>query len=314
MLRGRKVRVLGSILLLLLAWPVTASGGQATLALLLSTQDSEPYRLVAQAFRLHFSKYFPGARFIDQPLVEENGQAPAPLSVEGAEVRPSLILALGTRAIEQAQQSFPETPLVASMILSKDKVVRHQAPVGAVTLQIPAAIQLQWLAKFLPGARRVGILYDPGQSDEFIKAFQDAAAGTGVQIVPVRVSDASHLQDGLQEISRQADVLLALPDATVYSGKTAKEVLLFAYRNRIPFVGLSSTWVEAGALYALEVDYAFIGQQCAESARQLLAGTLHEPSAPSAGNMTYTINNKTAQYLRLDLAPELLAGGREVYR
>jgi len=162
--------------------------------------------------------------------------------------------------------------------------------------------------------RKVGILYDPDRSSDLISAFQEASAGTGIDIVPVKISSVAQLKEGLQYISKQADVLLAVPDATVYSGKTAKEVLLFSYRNSIPFIGLSSTWVEAGALYALEVNYIDIGKQCAESARQMLAGAppAKQPKL-SADKVTYTVNSKTIQQLRLNIDPELISGGLEIF-
>ncbi|MCD6581287.1 MAG: hypothetical protein J7K90_05755 [Desulfuromusa sp.] len=57
----------------------------------------------------------------------------------------------------------------------------------------------------------------------------------------------------------------------VLNPKTAKNILLFSFRNKIPFIGLSNAWVKAGALYALERDYDDIGQQSAEQCVQVLS-------------------------------------------
>jgi putative ABC transport system substrate-binding protein len=305
------------IALCLLLVPLLACAVKATepspspLVLVLSSQDSNPYKLTRAAFEEHLSTYFPDAEYRHY-LVEPVQNSAAVFSAETEEA-PSIILALGTRAIEQAQTSFPDIALVASMVL-KDNVTEPPPQYRTVLLQIPAAIQLQWLVKFLPAVRRVGILYDPARSSDLISAFQEASAGTGIDIVPVKINSVAQLKEGLQYISKQADALLAVPDATVYSGKTAKEVLLFSYRNSIPFIGLSSTWVEAGALYALEVNYTDIGRQCAEAARQIVAGASPgKQPAFSASNVTYTVNSKTIQHLRLNIDPELIAEGLEIF-
>jgi putative ABC transport system substrate-binding protein len=314
-MRNSKGIIAACLLLVpLLACAVRAAEPAPTpLVLVLSSQDSNPYKLTRAAFEEHLSTYFPDAEYRHYLVGLDHGQNSLPVFSAETEEAPSIILALGTRAIEQAQLSFPDIALVTSMVL-KDNVTRPPEQYRAILLQIPAAVQLQWLVKFLPAVRKVGILYDPDRSSDLISAFQEASAGTGIDIVPVKISSVAQLKEGLQYISKQADVLLAVPDATVYSGKTAKEVLLFSYRNSIPFIGLSSTWVEAGALYALEVNYIDIGKQCAESARQMLAGAppAKQPKL-SADKVTYTVNSKTIQQLRLNIDPELISGGLEIF-
>lgn len=313
MIKSREIR---SACLLLLFVCTGAAGDQqrAPLVLVLSTQESDPYRTALTAFEQHLGTYYPDARYRYHLVPPDNVRQTLSFLPAGPEQAPSIVLGLGTRAIETARQLFPDTPLVASMIL-KDKESGPPPQYRSILLQIPATVQLEWLARFLPDVRKVGILYDPEQSGDLIAAFQAAARDSELDIVPVRVNSVAQLQTGLQQISKQADALLAIPDPTAYSGKTAKEVLLFAYRHRIPFVGLSSTWVEAGALYALECDYAEIGRRCAESAREILAGKpLAPPAALSAAKVTFTVNRKTAQHMHLDLDPRLLSAALEVFR
>ena len=50
--------------------------------------------------------------------------------------------------------------------------------------------------------------------------------------------------------------------------QTAEPILLSTLKNKIPLVGLSSSWVKAGALYALDRDYVDIGLQSGELAGQ----------------------------------------------
>jgi putative ABC transport system substrate-binding protein len=131
--------------------------------------------------------------------------------------------------------------------------------------------------------------------------------------VPFAINSAKQLKAGLKHISRNADVLLAIPDQTVYSGKTAKEVLLFSYRNRIPFIGLSASWVKAGALYALGIDYRDLGRQAAELANNILAGTPPEKTSSYPDKIIYTMNSRTMDHLHLNINNDLIKGSAKVF-
>ena len=221
---------------------------------------------------------------------------------------PAIIITLGTSAAEIAQTAFPDTPLLATMVL-QENVLRHKENSAVILLSFPVEVQLQWLQKFLPQARRVGILYDPALNSNWIRGSGKCRPGKNMEIVSYEINSPKQLQAGLKDISRNADVLLAIPDQTVYSGKTAKEVLLFSYRNHIPFVGLSASWVKAGALYAIEVDYRDLGRQTAGLANKILAGkSLGKTAVFYPENVSYSLNIRTKDYLRLDISNDMIKG------
>ena len=115
-------------------------------------------------------------------------------------------------------------------------------------------------------------------------------------------------------MARDADVLWAIPDKTVFSSQTLKQVLLSSFRSRIPVVGLSRSWVKAGAFYALDRDYQDLGRQNAVIARKLLAGTSVDKIIPETpGEVIYSLNLKTARHMKTDIGDELVAGAAKVY-
>ncbi|MCA9452115.1 MAG: hypothetical protein KC584_05745, partial [Nitrospira sp.] len=65
-----------------------------------------------------------------------------------------------------------------------------------------------------------------------------------------QVETPQELPDALDSLPGNADVLWGFTDSVVFSPETVKGILLFSFRNRIPFVGLSTSWVKAGAVYA----------------------------------------------------------------
>ena len=73
-------------------------------------------------------------------------------------------------------------------------------------------------------------------------------------------------------------------------------MLLFSFRQQIPFVGLSDEWVKAGALYALERDYPDLGAQAGGLAVKILGETPPRALPPQTPRtILYDINLKTAQ-------------------
>jgi putative ABC transport system substrate-binding protein len=94
----------------------------------------------------------------------------------------------------------------------------------------------------------------------------------------------------------------------------AKPLLLFSFRNSIPLVGLSSSWVKAGALYALEWDYADLGAQAGEMALGILRGARPSaiPTAPPRKTF-YTLNLKTAEQMKIQFSDEQKARARAIY-
>ena len=142
-----------------------------------------------------------------------------------------------------------------------------------------------------------------------------AAVKLNLKIIAVPVKTVKELPSALKVLGRNADSILGIVDKTVYSGKTAKAVLLFSFRNRIPFVGLSKAWVKSGALYALDWDYLALGKQCAGIAVKIIDGkktSRIETQIPE--KRIYLLNLKTAKHMKLNIDQKLIEGASMVYK
>ncbi|MBM4256658.1 MAG: hypothetical protein FJ147_12275 [Deltaproteobacteria bacterium] len=110
-------------------------------------------------------------------------------------------------------------------------------------------------------------------------------------------------------------MLWGIADQTVLSPRTAEPILLFSFRNRIPFAGLSTSWAKAGALYALDRDYKDVGTQCGELALKILRGTPAGTLPPQTPRkVAYALNLKTAEHMKLSLPQPLIDGAQQVFR
>jgi len=309
----RGVKLLVCFLLTMMFFLTSSVNAQESpLILVLSAEESEPFLKARKGFEKQLAKYYPDADFLYHQVAKGEKVAASKVLSGYSKKRLAAIYSLGTSAAEYAQTEFPDYPLVAAMIL-KDSVIKQKNNQTGILLHFSAEVQLEWVRKFLPEAKRVGILYDPALNSAWVKEVESAAQKTGIEVITFKVSTPKQLISGLKYINKNADVLLAIPDQTVYSGKTAKQVLVYTYRNRIPFVGLSASWVKAGALYALEVDYRDLGRQAAELIKKNLAGTPPETSIFHPEKIAYSVNSKIIDYLRLEINPDLIKRASRVF-
>jgi ABC-type uncharacterized transport system substrate-binding protein len=164
----------------------------------------------------------------------------------------------------------------------------------------------------LPAVRKVGILVSDETRGQSI-AMEKAAKELGMQIVPVAVG-AGGLFPALQSVLLDSDVLLALPDPTLFNSQTAANILLAAYRRRVPLIGFSPAYVKAGALFALYSGPEQVAARAGEMLRQALAGRSF-PAPQWPRDFSVAANHDVARSfgLVLDesrLAEQLRAGER----
>lgn len=280
--------------------------------LVLSSRDNPAYRQVAASFEAFLQDEIGGLAFVSVTLDDDDAKRQQQLeALQGKKM--SLVFALGYRATKLATQRFPSVPVVSSMVLSLADL-QAQPNVTGVALEFPPATQLRWMRRLLPEASRIGVLFDPALNQAWVDSARRYAQKEGLALVSIPVNNVRELPAGLKQLDRSADVLWAISDKTVYSGKTLKQVLLSSFRSRIPVVGLSRAWVKAGAFYALDRDYRDLGQQSGAMAKKLLAGTSPAAVKPETPKVAvYSLNLKTARYMKISIGDELLAGAVHAY-
>ena len=228
--------------------------------------------------------------------------------------QPTLLVTLGSKAIQKAHERFPSVAVLSCLILDGE-ILKNYPNNSGIVMQHSIDQQLLWHSRMLPKAKRIGILYSPNNNEEHVALIEKNAQIIGLEVVKVPVNSEQDLPSALRAIKRNADSILAIPDPIVYSGKTAKGVLLFSFRNKIPLAGLSKAWVKAGALYALDWDYLQLGEQCASEAAKKLSGQeTNKLKTPTSDMSSYIINQRTATSMKLTIDPSLIEGASYVFK
>jgi len=224
-----------------------------------------------------------------------------------------LVVTIGSMATDAALKEITDIPLVACLVLRTDNLKKAPNATG-VGLEFPLETQFAWLQKMLPDVRSVGVIYNPSENRKRIDAAAEIARKAGMRLEAYEVNAPQDIPAALDSLSRKAEVLWGIADSLILSPPIAKNLLLFSFRNSIPFIGPSATWVKAGALYSLDWNYADLGAQCGEMAQKILGGAAPSSLPPAAPRkVQYSLNLVTARQMKIDLPEQLVRGARQTY-
>lgn len=264
-----------------------------TITLLLS-EPRGIYQEAAQALQQELAR--DGGRWAIHPQVVDDRP-----SLAGPD---ELIVTLGVRALKYALDAPGSSPLFALLVpsLTFDKLVseRQHSPrraISALFLDQPFFRQLQLIRLALPEARRVGVLAGPateGQAGALKKAGREA----GLEVRIHAINNLEQLFAGLNDLAREADVLLLLPDPQVVGGEILRALFLQTYQLRLPIVAYASSLVQAGAALGLYATPAQLGSEAGKWIRE----TNGEKAATRfPQRYTVEVNRNVARTLELPL-------------
>jgi putative ABC transport system substrate-binding protein len=214
-----------------------------------------------------------------------------------------ILVTAGSKASQWAADKW-HGAMLATMLPSRSfkqiqaGKVRPRA-MSALFLDQPLTRQVALLRAALPSQKRVGVLYASG-GDFVSQPLQRELVKQGAQLVVQAVQPDDNLSGKLEELLLQSDILLAVPDSTIYNSSTIRNILLGSYRRGIPMVGLSAAYVSAGALCAV---YSTPEQQAAQSAGMvsefLHRGVMPPPQFPQLYQIA--LNAEVARSMRFNI-------------
>jgi ABC-type uncharacterized transport system substrate-binding protein len=122
-------------------------------------------------------------------------------------------------------------------------------------------------------------------------------------------SDGDDINFALNRVG-QAQVLLAMPDRTVYSAENFRNILLSTYRHNQAVIGFSADMVRAGALATTYSNIEHINAHVADMATDFVnTGELGPPQFPRY--FRTAINEGLARSLQVNVTEEAKKFGRE---
>jgi len=217
-----------------------------------------------------------------------------------------LIVTIGTKATMSTVAMNIHVPIVFSMVLDPPDDLLHHPQVTGVLIDIPPAVQLEWIRKICPKVTRIGIIYTRA-TKHWITRMRPDAERLGLVIVPLMIDNISTLPKILDTLKSNADLLLSIPDGTIYNPVISPRIIMYCIEHKIPLVGLSKNFTRAGALFALECDYRAIGKQTAEMVKEIIrGGSISAIPLAYPRKIKALINLRTARILGIKISTSVL--------
>lgn len=176
---------------------------------------------------------------------------------------------------------------------------RPPAWVSAAYLDQPFERYLELIRRALPRLTKVGVLLGPDAATTS-PALVKAAADRGLHLVVGSVTRPDAMYASLRTVLAESDVLLVLPDSAVADPSAVQNMLITAYRQRVPVVSYSPALVKAGATLGLYGSPNQVGRQVAT----MLKAPFNAQSWPAprlADGFTIAINEQVCRSLGLDV-------------
>lgn len=214
-----------------------------------------------------------------------------------------LVIAVGMKATERASADF-NSPVLGVMVpkagyealLERRSTKVSLKAVSAIYLDQPWSRQLNFIQAALPKHDIVGMLYSPNISIVLPRLPH------GMSINARSVQSAESLFAALEYILDSSDVLLVIPDSEIYSSSNMRNILLTSYRKKVPLVGISQAYVNAGALCAIYSTPEQLAWQAAAAIVSFATDRrLPEPQYPAS--FSIGLNQQVANSLGIELAP-----------
>lgn len=226
---------------------------------------------------------------------------------------PAALITLGSAALRvageriEANPDWARVPVLSALIPREgfNAIWKHpSAWVSAAYLDQPFERYLDLIRRALPRASKVGVLLGP-QSVGMRAALVKAASDRGLLLVTGTVMRPDTMYASLRAVLAESEVLLVLPDSTVAAPSGVQNMLITAYRQRVPVVTYSPALVKAGATLGLYASPAQVGRQVANMLKAPIQ-TSNWPAPRTADGYTVAVNEQVARSLGLDV-PEVSA-------
>ncbi|HTH93823.1 MAG TPA: ABC transporter substrate binding protein [Rhodocyclaceae bacterium] len=300
------MRLRALLLALMLAGHAVA--GHAETVWIAVSAGSPDYATVAETVRDQLQQSDPTVDAIIKPWADVTQQVLPP--------QVKLVVSIGTPALTgladaSAGGRLGRVPVIATTIPSsafEAQRKRIAQPLIAVVLDQPPGRQMALLRYAFPTLSRIGILIGT-ESAQYQAGLEKAAADQGLQLNVYRVNGGEDaLYPVLQRVLDENDMLLAVPDATIYNSASIQNILLASYRQKIPLIGYSPAYVRAGAMLALYSTPTQIGTQTARIVHGLLVGnpTGSSVSVQSPTDFSVGVNINVARSLGFRLSADAL--------
>lgn len=230
-----------------------------------------------------------------------------------------LVLAIATPTAQAAAQVLRDTPILITAVTDPvdanlvDSVERPGTNVTGTSDLTPIKSQLELLKELVPGANRVGVIYNAGEANSVVQLniAKGAAAELGLTLVEATATNTGEVMQAAQSLVGRVDALYVWTDNVVVSA--IESVIAVAERAKLALVVGEDDSVRNGGLATIGINYHVLGRQTADIAHEVLQGANPaETPIRYLDDVNIVINVDAAARMGVTLSDELLAKASEI--
>lgn len=187
--------------------------------------------------------------------------------------------------------------------------------VTGVSDSFPVEQQIDLILRLVPGAKRIGMPYDPAQRGSVLtlERVEKYARQKGVTITKVAVANSSEVFNAARSLVGRVDVMYTASDITIATAYEA--VVKVCVENKIPFFVSAEDGVQRGAVATLGLNYEESAKDAAAMAKQILDGkNPTEIPVKVYDKGALYINTTAAQKMGVSIPQDLLQTAAKVYK
>jgi putative ABC transport system substrate-binding protein len=232
---------------------------------------------------------------------------------------PDVIVAIGTPSAQPLVASTKTIPIVYSGIADPiaAQLVKDWGPSGTnvtgLSHMLDPVKQVEIIKKVLPSAKRIGIVYNPGESNSVsaLNAIKAVLEKQGMTLVEAAAPRSVDVAPAAKSLIGKIDLMYTTTDNVVVS--TFESLAKVCNDAKIPLLASDTGSVKRGAVAALGVNFYDLGRQTGKIVARILKGEKPGdiPSSTSK-NLELYINTTAAQKQGVTLSPEFLKSATKV--
>jgi putative tryptophan/tyrosine transport system substrate-binding protein len=224
--------------------------------------------------------------------------------------KPDAIVSVGSRTFRKIK-TIRNMPVIYMMVMPSETADALGENVSGVSMDIAPSAYLTIMTGLFPGAKRIGLLFDPENTGRFVREASAAAHEKGISLITKTVREPREAPALLDELRDKVDLLWMLPDAALMNSETIDHLLLFSFQNSVPVFTFSKKFTEMGACAALTISPEGMGKQAGEIARSLFQGA-KGPLRAYASGPHLIVNTKVGAKLGVRINDELVQHAEKV--
>lgn len=232
-----------------------------------------------------------------------------------------LFMPLGTPASQAVVNLIKERPIVFGAVtdpLSAGLVKSSEKPGANVTGTSDITLykeHLELLKRLAPSARRLGVVYNPGEANArfALEQTRKEAGKLNMQVITAPANNTGEILGAARSIVRRVDAFYMLPDNTILAGQ--ESLVKVALENKKPLIGIEQSSIEKGGLATLGTNYLMVGVRTGEIALRVLKG--EDPGTIPVLGVTDAdvfLNTKTADAIGVSLPEDLVKSAKQIYQ